>query len=587
MTAARYVAAPFRRYAIGSRRLLVAAAGHPPCEITDSEAAVLDQCRLPGTIREHAQAAAAVFAVPSFALRWQLDELTGRGLLREWQPGPAPAARRDISALAIVTMDRPRLLERCLRSYVRHCQEWARRPEVLVVDDSRTETGAAANRAVLARLRTELGCRVRYVGADEKQRMRARLIANGLDRRIVTFALPIRPEGYAAGGNRNAVLLATAGRAVLSVDDDTECSPWSNPGVRLDGVEFWGHSDARRHRFFASRDDARPSAAVDADLMGAHERLLGQPLSALFAPAAGRAAVREPCEHVLEALSGHLPAARVRLTFAGLAGDSAVDCAYRLLFHSGDARAQMLSSEAIHRLALDSREVRRVVDCATVTHWSWCMTYCIGMDNTELLPPFSPRTYCEDGLFGALLAMCDPHAFFGHIPYGIVHDSERASSYGGDGQTSASCIRMWDVLLALLGRWHAPPTARESGDRLRAIGAYLAGLGDVSRSEFDDLLRTAVLERRCGDIAALDADLAAARRAPRYWRAEVRAYRDRFLASVARPGFFVPIEFSRSASAEDACRDVQAYVCDFGRLLSEWPDMVDAAKGVDQCDYCC
>jgi len=80
-------------------------------------------------------------------------------------------------------------------------------------------------------------------------------------------------------------------------------------------------------------------------------------------------------------------------------------------------------------MALSSREVLRVAKLPTVSHDPICMTFCGAVTNDPWTPPFMPRYRNEDGLFARMLMFMRPDTDVGHIPYGVFHDSDRASAY--------------------------------------------------------------------------------------------------------------------------------------------------------------
>ena len=221
---------------------------------------------------------------------------------------------------------------------------------------------------------------------------------------VVAFAV-FGPKGHGPtmGANRNAILLRTAGTVLLTVDDDTICEPRTVPGAAFSGrLRIGNETNPSAFWFFPTREAAlRFTRTVDVDVAGAHEALLGWPVSTLIDPATGGVAVDldGACVHVLRGIwSGK---ARVAITLNGVVGDSGMYSSGNLrLIADPGSRARMLASAATYNCALTSRELLRQAEAATVCHPGPLMGGCVGLDNRLLLPPFFPayRAYWASDL---------------------------------------------------------------------------------------------------------------------------------------------------------------------------------------------
>ena len=501
-----------------------------------------------------------------------LGRLVAAGLLRPFagmtpptlpaEPGRVRAA--TIDAVTVVTADRPAALDRCLASLDRHCDRFGRRPRTVVVDGSRRL--AADVEAVAREARDAVP--TEYVGPFEAAAVRRLLARAGIPDSVLRFGL----TPGSTGCNRNLATLLTAGLTILTVDDDVVMEPWALGG-RVEGVAVGGHADPREWSFYGTRRAALAALpSVAADILAAHAAVLGQRMSRLLAGSNGPADLRDACQHLTEALAeGRDPT--VRMTSTGLAGDSARYCAHRLLLLQGQIRRLLIGDAAAFDSALTSREIRHIARRLTVTHdYAACATYCTGLENAGLVPPFMPIGHCEDTVFGAMLGFADRDAVFAHLPYGIVHDSNRASSLGSEGMPSARQTRMGEALLFFLKIAPWPTHGTSTADRLRRFGRYLCEVGELDIRDFITLLADAALRVRCENVATLETILQQ-QWCPRFWRGPIDAYRDTMARSAATASFFLPIEFQGAASPSEGFRNAQAFVRDFGQLIQWWPDI--------------
>jgi hypothetical protein len=226
-----------------------------------------------------------------------ISDTTLRNALRSGQDGAQAAV--DIEFLAVPTRDRPHLLARCLRSHIREARTARRRLVYLVADDSEAPLATEVQRQIDA-VTADANVRVAYLGRREKNRLITAICGYGkVPTDTLAFALfgdPAVTRG--PGGNRNAILLSTAGRAFFSADDDTLASPCVVPGSSPREFAIDSRFETRWHRFFARRADAlAASAATSVDVLGAHEALLGSTLSRAFEVSAGQQVLAEtiPC----------------------------------------------------------------------------------------------------------------------------------------------------------------------------------------------------------------------------------------------------------------------------------------------------
>lgn len=269
---------------------------------------------------------------------------------------------------------------------------------------------------------------------------------------------------------------------------------------------------------------------------------------------------------------------RVRVSFAGWVGDSGGYCPYRLLFSSGKCRAHLASAREAYETALTYREIRRAASSYIVTHDAACRTGCIAVDNTAMLPPFMPLGRNEDGVFGAMLAFCDPAALFGHIPYGIVHASERPPSYGHAAPLSATETRISELLIGLMRSCEAWPLAPSAIDRLKRLGEFLADLSRLELAAFVAFATRVTLETRQRELRHIDSALSGQSDYPDYWKGGLATYQVALLNSITRPDFFLPIECHGHSSLEDGFRGVQALLGRLGLQLAEWPTVWSTAR---------
>ena len=388
---------------------------------------------------------------------------------------------------------------------------------------------------------------------------------------MVDFA--IRPG---ASGNRNLAILLTSGENLLLVDDDVVCDTWKVRSFQKT-VEVCGHVERREIAVFKTRAGARHGMVpAGANLFDAHEALLGRSLASLGTGASMRVQTTRACRFLVEGLTGSRNVV-VRKTFSGLVGDAGSSNPERLLFATGVWKQLLESSRQVYDIAFKYREVRRVASRYLVTHDAACMGFCMGLANTAMVPPFLPTGRNEDGLFGMTLWSIDPTTAGGHIPYAVLHDSVRPSRYGRYAFVSATQTRIADLIIHLLSSW---PSVRATRPRLRLarLAEWLGELASLDEPEFARLIVGSIFNARQRELTLIEKALQSGTGYPDYWQRDLRRYRQILLANLAKPEFFVPVEFKGARSFRQGYGRMRDFLRMSSECLTVWPALWNKAR---------
>jgi len=482
-------------------------------------------------------------------------------------------AQESVRWLAFPTCRRPNQLSTAIRSYAENVARYGHTIRVFVADDSNDRATEQQNERVLLAAAREFGIEVYYAGHDDKVRYIVELAQQGdLPSDVLNFALLGADKMPAIGANRNGILLRTKGTLVLSADDDTVCRTGRSPGsAAVSSLKLGVDGDPTEFWFFQSRDSVLDSVAwTDLDVVAEHERFLGRTVSDVAKAVDGSIPdISSVCSHLLSYL--YTAAARIRITYTGVAGDSAMYSGQGLQVSvNPGTRGRLVSSAEAFRIATNSREVLRLAMSPVVSHVSPCITTCVGLDNRDLLPPFFPVCRNEDGIFGTFLESCIGGSFAGHLPWAVLHSPPGARSYQLD--AAAASIRMSDVILATASVWAGKASGSPSA-RLTALGHALTDVAELPESEFCELLRTRLWNAAARNIARQETALRTYAGQPAYWAEHVRRQIRMTSEAVARPDYYVPSDLP---GGEESVR-AQSLVGQFGQLLRWWPRIVETA----------
>ncbi len=492
-----------------------------------------------------------------------------RGVCRRGPSAPAPR----LTALGIPTRQRTVSLQRCLKSYIDDNRQRGRELHYVVVDDSPNAETQRANRQLLPALKALAHGTIAYAGLEERTSFAAALIQAGLPADEVHFAILPDPRfPITTGSSRNALLLHAVGEALLQVDDDTVCQLAPATGARAglalsseyDPTEFW----------FPTDDEPLPDGAPEPGMLAIHETLLGR----------GLAEVAEMADVDLQrAGSGfyrHLEPAggQILVTAAGVMGDSGMGSPLYFLSLDGPSRARLLQSEAVYRQALTRQRVVRAVTQPTICDGPYCMALNLGLDNRDLLPPYSPVQRNQDGVFAAVLRGCFAGSLFGFLPWTLLHRAPVSRQLAPDAfWRGAAEVGSGQILEALIGSFAPGPNRGDTRKCLRGLGQALEDWGSAPPGDFEELVRLLLWNQASRKAAQLDRLLRAHKGQPPFWAADVRRLLAIYQEALPERGYVVPADLV-TAFGHEALATLQQMVLRFGRLLRVWPDLVAAAR---------
>ena len=555
------------------------------------EATLLRACQRPRSVGEHlqvlvARAASGGGAFADSARVAELRELLGgfvaRGLLTRAggvasDAAGGPSRAEGISTVALTTRNRSSLVDRLVGEYEVGLGRAGRRADLLVVDDSDTPALADQTRAVLARRASQWPGTVWFADRSDRRDFAARLAAEaGVDPGVAGLAVLGDPRcALTTGGARNALLLALAGRRFLLTDDDTRYGVAEAPGAPGAGqpaLVLTSAIDPTSCWFYERFEQAlRDNPAGRPDLLGLHERLLGRPAAELVEAAGAnldRAGLAPSLDWVLSRRPAH-----VRATMMGLLGDCGMSAQTYLSFDP-ESLARLTRSETAYYQALRSRQILRRVAVPTVGPPAICFATNLGLDATQLLPPFAPVQRNSDGLFARLLRSTSAGALVGHLPAAIVHEPLEHRERDPDAcWTEVEHTRWADLVGMLVDTWGDVREHEDVDRALPRLGRYLTDLAKQPLDAFEQALRRRFWRRE----ARRQQHIAAPTGLPGFFLQRRLEYDRRHMAALCRPDYVVPRDLGNAGDLDASRRLSQELVSRLGDVLQAWPALWQAA----------
>lgn len=573
----------------GDDVLLLDADHAAPSVLPAFELELLAQCTHFAPVEEHAAAAARTTGLPAAGVTQQLYEMVDRGLLVSQHTvlsRARTAAESDKSSaptldrVAVITSDRPASLATCLRSYR---EQYGAELELVVFDDSTNTAASAENRRVVEKA----GGRILYAGENEKRQFVTELSARaGIDREIVGASLTdFAGSTFHCGANRNAVLLDTAGNAVLMIDDDTTARA-TNPVDAGDVLHLSSRYDPWSVHFFSDVDTALGAAKWESvDLLDWHRRFLGRsPSVCAFRAAMNDALLREADSAAVDlndADSALIDAfsrgrGRVVATSAGVAGDSGMGLPLYFLTMQGAVRDELIDNYEVYR---STRGVHRGASQVTISNSELFMGAHVAFDVRDVVPPFPPVLRNSDGVFGALLRTCMPQFYLGFLPWLVEHapPETRAADFG-QVLGSIGRVRANDVISDLARAFEPAPGVTAPAVRLGAFGGYLIGLGAMPFGDFDAFIRYQIVARVGNRIEALTRAVDRYGGRPDAWAKDCVEVAAEGLRALTEDE--IGVVDTLGETPIERTRDFQRLIGRFGRIIEAWPALLAAATDI-------
>jgi hypothetical protein len=372
----------------------------------------------------------------------------------------------SIEDVALPTCARPLEMARGARSVLQQAARAERRIRLLVADDTDDDEQTARNRESLRALAEAFPqMTIRHVTRSEKGKWSAELGERaGVEPSVVQWLTgsDLRQRG-SIGGNRTFLLLAQAGRPFVSMDDDVVCDPAMTKGRDDRWVGLLGNEGSFPRRNRSARDENELESWLqlqpELDWLGEHEKALGQKAGDWLATYR-----KEEIRWTQDAFSWwrrhRAWEGRIALTLTGFAGDCAMPGNHHLLYAGPEKFAQMTASEEAWRSAFTNRLVLESAE-APQLGWGTAFPVSMGLDASQLLPPFPPITYAEDILFFNLLGLSFPERLGLHLPLVLRHQSAARTYRFRAGEDVAPVF--WGMLITQWWRSrHGPEGGAES-----------------------------------------------------------------------------------------------------------------------------
>jgi len=481
-------------------------------------------------------------------------------------PSAGPAKTPDAGPfrfLALPTRERPILIRRALEDWRAFFRTAGTPVPAIIISEEDEKTGhpdlpAAAGGAPVHLL----------------TRTHRRLLTESFSpelRETAAFALGLDdsgiPEVSPYGTNRNFLLLLTGGSSILMCDDDIRPSFRASPESES-GLALFSGQDPSRIRTFSDWNALETwGEPADGAFLDFHRQFLGRLLNEVLNRTERFDLERADGEY-LDSLSER------ELRIAGSCicywGDSGIPGGSHMLGLRGEIEAEYADPE-VYESQFRSRLIHRSPARAAVGGRT-LMGGCLGLDNSQILPPFSPRGNNEDGLWIACLRLLQPSDRIIYPPWAVKHQPDPPREGSRERAVQWRMV-LNESLLLLCHEFLENRLGPELPDeRYRLLGRLLEELAGLPLRVLRQRMSRMVSRIITGRISHLHTVLTEFRAEPEWWARDVRTALENAEDYIRETDFWLPRETAGRPEA------FTSYLREFSRLIYFWPDLVREAR---------
>lgn len=457
-------------------------------------------------------------------------------LLQQATKGSKERRPHLIENIALMTSDRPACLLRLVRTIIDYQHRSGRELHIQVFDDSSDPKNSDMNEEIVRR---EFIASRRPVQVIDRKRRQARL--DRLRRRTglppsVANAMFGVPNGFrrSEAANRNCALLCHSGLRFIAVDDDILFQGVAENAQYMPAL-FASRQSHNRTRFISESASAVEQATSEVDdVLYLHDNYLGSStsLDALEVNHEMTALCTSPLWRIMVKGIG-----TIRLTQPGIHGDPGTSMEHWRLNDAVAQHGAPLWSDEEYETARTCRTVFRSPRSVVITDSTECMSYFLGIDCVEFLPPFLPFGRNADGVFGELLRLTCPYTFTAYLPYAVRH--ERPSSIPISGTAlwmDAARIKESELFLDLLKSGRSRLIGVDGHqERISRLAMHLSDLASLSAGALKDLLAETIRQMLVSRAIHYTELLDKHQNMPAAWKADVGLALERTLLVCAEP----------------------------------------------------
>jgi len=464
----------------------------------------------------------------------------------------------NIQGIASLTCDRVELFTRSVPSITNELNKWGHNKLLVAFDDSQSANIRDKKRNILSKLSLSSSHKNLYAGLEEKKDFINRLLP-GLpanyhkSAKYMFFGDSNIPIFNGPGGNRNSVLAAFAGSRYISFDDDMTLNNLTLPDSSFEIILKEGRPDFKTGLFYDYNEIKDSAEPFTKDLFQLYEAILGKNL---------------------KDLDSGFGTGKIRAITAGFYGGRWNSRPHIYLFRDKIFNSEKYASKDVykkikHRALCHVQPVNTLIFDAPLLYGA-----AIGIDSSEIVPPFFPQLRNEDTLWAFVLQACCKDSKIGFLPIALYHDwKEKKPFTKKDFKSVGADLGLQMAIIFSIVSEKIKLNNNEN--RLKIFGESLIELSEFPHPYWMEFCRTLWHKHVKNTVNSLNLLLEKYEGEPHFWAKDVKKYINRLKSTSMDAEAFIPRELHSAGSVEEAGKIHRKMLNSYGTLLTQWTQIWD------------
>ncbi len=485
-----------------------------------------------------------------------------------------------------ITCNRPSMLNRWLETRIENNDYISRKSKIAICDDTDISEMKLLNMNIISKFRKNYPERIFYIDYTEKKKLAKQItesVHETLPDGIVDFSMSLIGNNLYSkrtGGNRNSLLLATAGSNLYSSDDDIEYRYFSKTDSENRKIYNFTENYSSPYYF-------HPDIKTMITTYGLKEKFS---LLETFEDQTGRRVSHLPKNMLSESLK-NIPSSTsmlleknrlwIRAVTAGYCGGRWYQNPYLPLLQEASDRRTFFNNHDKYKIIKNIGLNIISPDNIILDHGDFFMGGSFCLNNSIIAPPCLPFGRREDTNLGILLNRCLESGLTMHLPVALYHNPAVKNSFQPENFLDVSIDTgvYSTLIIEKLTSSFIQPHGKE---RLKELGFRFQEFGELKIEDFEEqlkLIQLGFLSKAMNHISYL---LDLYEREPVWWAEDMERYYSLLENEALGKDTAVPRELRSYRTKKEALTVFKKYLFKCGEMLQWWPEIWEAAKNLNE-----
>ncbi len=480
----------------------------------------------------------------------------------------------NMPEITIITHEKPDSLLKIISSIIDNVLIRYPDIELKVIDDSIEND--EKNRHLINKIKNEKGYKILYFGKTEKNLLQKNILSgtkkNSQMEKAISFAIfGTHDLGSVPGpgGNRNSSLLISAGKKIISFDDDIIINIKQHENIA---------------KFIKVSENQIPEINLYPDLNMLDKKILNSNIDIINYttnilgnfPSSYVSSVYDDYNTIIPENIAFGKSINIKAAMLGIYGERWNDNLLGILLNDGYDKKTSYKNKYKYS-QIKSKPVSLLLhDETIITRAPFFVSSAIGIDKTEV-PPFPPHGRNEDGIWAAIIIALSDESYISHSPFAVKHSENNAKIFTEqDYYTFSAGFGLSNYLL--IQNTIKNIISNYLKVTYESLGKSLINISHLSDSDWINLCHDLWLEYAGKTIEKLELLLSKYKRKPKHWAIDVDNYISTIEREIVVNSNALPKELLKFHGIQKSVKLHKLFFREYGELLVIWPEIWQTAE---------